>query len=103
MGLTCLKYSFFRTVFPLKYTPRDFLKGCVCVHYLKTCESTGKSLSEALILAATNPQYTKRLLVELRVQYMKTTCSEHVVNTNCFCFCFCIDIQNNSCTELEIQ
>ena len=70
MGLTCLKYSFFRTVFPLKYTPRDFLKGCVCVHHLKTCESTGKSMSEALILAATNPQYAKRLLIELRDQNM---------------------------------
>ena len=73
MGLTCLKYSFFRTVFPLKYTPRDFLKGCVCVHHLKTCESTGKSLSEALILAATNPHYVRRLFIELRVQYMKTS------------------------------
>ena len=97
MGLTCLKYVFFRTVFPLKYTHRYFLKGCVYVHHLKTCESTGKSLSEALILAATNPQYVKRLLIELRVQYMKTTSSEHVVNTNCFCFC--IDIQNNLCTQ----
>ena len=86
MGLTCLKYSFFRTVFPLNYTPRDFLQQCVCVHHLKTCESTGKSLSEALILAATNPQYVKRLLIELRVQYMKTKSSEHVVNTIFFFF-----------------
>ena len=44
---------------------------------------TGKSLSEALILAATNPQYVKRLFIELRVQYMKTTSSEHVVYINC--------------------
>ena len=29
---------------------------------------TGKSLSEALILAATNPQYDIRLFIELRVQ-----------------------------------
>ena len=35
---------------------------------------TGKSLSEALILAATNPHYVKRLFIELRVQCMKTTC-----------------------------
>ena len=29
---------------------------------------TGKSFSEALILASTNPQYDKRLFIELRVQ-----------------------------------
>ena len=40
---------------------------------------TGKFLSEALILAATNSQYDKRLFTEIRVQYMKTTSSEHVV------------------------
>ena len=32
---------------------------------------TGKSLSEALIFASTNPQYNDRLLIELQVQYMK--------------------------------
>ena len=40
---------------------------------------TGKSFSEALILAPTNPQYDKRLFIDLPVQYMKTTSSEHVV------------------------
>ena len=35
-----------------------------------------------LILAATNSKYVKRLLTELRVQYMKTTSSEHVVYIN---------------------
>ena len=40
---------------------------------------TGKSLSEALILASTNPQYDKRLFIELRVQYKRTTSSVHVV------------------------
>ena len=34
---------------------------------------TGKSLSEALIFASTNPQYDNKL----QVQYMKTPCSEH--------------------------
>ena len=79
---------------------------------------TGKSFSEALILASTNPQYDKRLFIELRVQYMKIASSEHVVYKNCF-FCFCFDIQNNvsmyttcsvgvlslqfSCTELVNQ
>ena len=33
--------------------------------------STGKSLSEALIFATTNPQYDDRLFIELQVQYMK--------------------------------
>ena len=35
------------------------------------CEYTGKSLSEALIFASTNPQYDNRLFLELQVQYMK--------------------------------
>ena len=42
---------------------------------------TGKSLSEALILGSTsNQQYDKRLLIDLPVQYMKTTSSEHGEN-----------------------
>ena len=45
---------------------------------------TGKSLLEALILASTIPQYDKRLFIELPVQYIKTTSSEHVVYINCF-------------------
>ena len=58
---------------------------------------TGKSFSEALILVSTNPQYDKRLCIELRVQYMKIPSSEHVVYTNWFLFCF--DIQNKLCTQ----
>ena len=34
-------------------------------------KSTGKSLSEALIFASTNPQYDDKLFIELQVQYMK--------------------------------
>ena len=45
---------------------------------------TGKSLLEALILASTNPHYDKILFIDLPVQYMKTTSSEHVVYINCF-------------------
>ena len=45
---------------------------------------TGKSFSEALILASVNPQYDNRLFIELRVQYEKNTSSEHVVYKNCF-------------------
>ena len=50
----------------------------------KSALHTGKSFSEALILASTNPQYDKRLFIDLPVQYMKTTSSEHVVYINCF-------------------
>ena len=44
---------------------------------------TGKSLSEAFILTSTNPQYDKRLFIDLPVQYMKTTSSEHFLYINC--------------------
>ena len=35
------------------------------------------------ILASTNPQFDKRLFIELQVQYIKITSSEHVVYINC--------------------
>ena len=57
---------------------------------------TGKSLSKALILTSTNPQYDDRLFIELQVQYMKIPSTEHVVYTKLF---FCFDIQNNLCTQ----
>ena len=44
---------------------------------------TGKSLSEVLILASTNPQHDKRLFIELRVKYMKIASSDYVVYRNC--------------------
>ena len=34
-------------------------------------EVTGKSLSEALFFASTNPQYNDRLFIDLPVQYIK--------------------------------
>ena len=37
---------------------------------MKTFDVTGKSLSEAFILTSTNPQYDKRLFIELPVQHM---------------------------------
>ena len=49
---------------------------------------TGKSLSEALILGSTNPQYDKRLFINLPVQHTKTTSSEHVVYINYLLFLF---------------
>ena len=68
---------------------------------LRALRVTGKSLSEALILGSTNPQYDKRLFIDLPVQYMKTTSSEHWENMLCtqIAFCFCFDIQNNLCTQ----
>ena len=45
---------------------------------------TSISFSEALILAATNPQNDKILFIDLPVQCMKTKSSEHVVYKNCF-------------------
>ena len=66
---------------------------------LKCQLCTGKSLSEALILAATNPKYVKRLFIELQVQYMKTTSSEHVVYTNCF-FVFVLTFRTINVQEM---
>ena len=49
---------------------------------------TGKSLSEALIFASTNPQYDDSLFIELQFQYIhensKLKHGEHVVYRNCF-------------------
>ena len=42
------------------------------VHGRKKPAATGKSLSEALIFASTNPQYNDRLFIELQVQYIST-------------------------------
>ena len=53
---------------------------------MKSGNLTGKSMSKALIFASINPQYDNRLFIELRVQYMKITSSEHVVYINCFLF-----------------
>ena len=47
----------------------------------------GKSLSEAIILTSTNPQYDKKLFIDLPVQYMTTTSSEHV-------YIICSECQN---------
>ena len=58
---------------------------------------TGKSLSEALIFASTNPQYDDRLFIELQVQYVKIPNSEHQENMLCTEIVF--DIQNNFCTQ----
>ena len=43
---------------------------------LQNFKSTGKSFSEALILASTNPQCDKRLFIELPAQHIKITITE---------------------------
>ena len=40
-------------------------------YFFENKECTGKSSSEALILVSTNPQYEKRLFINLPVHYMK--------------------------------
>ena len=46
---------------------------------------TGKSFSKVLILALTNPQYDKRLSLNLPVQYMKIPSSEYGENMGRTC------------------
>ena len=62
---------------------------------------TGKSLSEALILASTNPQYDDRLFIDLQV-YMKMASSDHVVYTICFLFWHSEQFIYTTCSELAI-
>ena len=59
-------------------------------------------MSEVLILGSTNPQYDKRLFIDLPVQYMKTTSSEHVVYTNCFLFWHSEQFMYTTCSELVV-
>ena len=56
---------------------------------------TGKSLSEALILALVSPQYDTRLFIEFSKKYKLRTCS---VQKLFFVF-FCFDMQNNICPQ----
>ena len=64
---------------------------------------TGKSLSEALIFASTNPQYDDRLFI-VHGNYKLRIPAEHVVYTNCLAFLhFCFDIQNNFGTQHVLQ
>ena len=63
--------------------------------YLKLIIHTGKSFSEALILASTNPQYDKRL-------FIKIASSEHVVYINCSEWQNIKQFVNTTCSELAI-
>ena len=71
-----------RNYFFCKKTPK-FWHGSQQSCSIEFIPDTGKSSSEALILAPTNPQYEKRFFIKLRVQYMKTTSSVHGVHINC--------------------
>ena len=54
------------------------------------------NLFQKHFLASTNPQYAKRLFIDLPVQYMKTTSSEHVVYINCFLFVFVLTFKKDN-------
>ena len=60
---------------------------------------TGKSWSEALIFASTNPQYEKRLFIELRVQDMKIASSEHKL----FLFWHSEQLMNTFCGIIDAR
>ena len=76
-----------------------FYLALILTKIFKMDPITGKSFSEALILALTNPKNYKRLFIELRVQYMKTTSSEHVVYINCSELSIKKQKKNNLCTQ----
>ena len=66
-------------------------------------------MSEALILASTNPHYDKYCSLiyqfstwKLQAQYMETTSSEHVVYINCFLFWHSEQFMYTTCSELVI-
>ena len=64
---------------------RSYIISCYeSVVESKNDSDTGKSMSEALIFASTNPQYDDRLFIDSQLQYKKNTSSEHVVYKNCF-------------------
>ena len=64
---------------------------------IQTC--TGKSLSEALIFASTNPQYYDRLFIELQVHCSIHENSKLKPGENMLCAEIVSDIQNNFCTQ----
>ena len=59
---------------------------------------TGKSMSEALIFASTNPQYDERLFIKIENCKLRTS-GEHDVYIDWFYFYFCFDLQNKLCTQ----
>ena len=72
------------------------------VNWVKYVYCTGKSLSEALIFASTNPQYDNRLFIELQVHYIHEN-SKLKPEENMLCTEIVSDIQNNFCTQHVLQ
>ena len=60
------------------------------VSFMKKVTYTGKSFSEALILAPVNPQCDESLLIEFQEKYKFTTCCFECQNKN---------KENNFCTQ----
>ena len=89
---------FFPKINKLDNGVKTFMMRHWCFYAPAFSQDTGKYLSEALILASTNPQYDNRLFIELQVQYIKIPSSEHVVYTNCF-FVFVLTFRTILCTQ----
>ena len=80
------------------YKSHDLLYiGVLSMHWLKLVQV---NLCQKHLFSH-HRQYDKRLFIDLPVQYMKATSSEHGENMLCIkiVFCFCFDIQNNLCTQ----
>ena len=67
----------------IKYCPKLYDEMVALERAASIITVTGKSLSEAFILTSVNPQYDKRLFMDLPVQYMKTTSPEQFMYINC--------------------
>ena len=65
--------SFFSNWWAYRFQIPSLNERSLVVFYI----STDKSFSEALILASTNPQYDKRLFIELQAQNIGRTCCVH--------------------------
>ena len=105
---THIHYSKYKIIFiskPLKYVTITILsiKHIEITNIEKSnSHLTGKSLSEALIFASTNPQYDERLFIELQDQYMKIASLEDVVYINCSECQNKKQIVYTTCSELKI-
>ena len=79
-----------------QYYVQIFVKLSHALSSGKKIQITGKSLLEALILGSTNPQYDKRLFIDLPVKYIH---ENYKLRTCCLHILFCFNIQNNICTQ----
>ena len=80
--------------------------GIIIVHHYTQIQNwkeyseivfTGKYLSEALILASTNPQNDDNCSLNYKFSTWKFQAQNMLCTQIVFCFCF--DIQNNLCTQ----